>query len=325
MSVLEDRRQESRRRLKGLIENLQNSALVLPEDACVYATGSYGRDEAHAHSDLDPYMIGRTQTSCIFKKFKRKKILGVLKKVARDSGLPKFDRGGKFLGPYSSDELIGNLGHPQDDDSQTFTARLLLLLESQPMLGENFYDEVIEQAIDAYWRDYVGHEENFIPAYLINDILRLWRTFCVNYEAFTKSEPEKERAKRLLKNYKLRHSRLLTCYSAIAHILELHRKRGTASPKDILHMVQLTPLERLERLVDSPCREHARNSLDLYTNFLVKTDASEETLHKHFLDPAKRREFRASEKDFGDAIYKLLRAINPDTRSDGYLFRLLVV
>ena len=90
-----------------------------------------------------------------------------------------------------------------------------MLLESRPLLGRPIYDHIQQAVLNAYWKDYDDHKLDFMPAFLGNDILRLWRTFCVNYEATTKTMPERARAKRRVKNYKLKHSRLLTCYSAL--------------------------------------------------------------------------------------------------------------
>ena len=98
------------------------------------------------------------------------------------------------------EELIETLGHPDDDASNTFTA-LLLLFESVPLLETGTYWTIIEEIITQYRRDFEGHETEFIPAFLANDILRLWRTFCVNYEARTQTEPPVKKAKRKLKNY----------------------------------------------------------------------------------------------------------------------------
>jgi hypothetical protein len=61
--------------------------------------------------------------------------------------------------------------------------------------------------VEAYWRDFLDHRQAFVPTFLTNDILRLWRTFCVNYEARTQTEPARKKAKRKLKNYKLKHRR----------------------------------------------------------------------------------------------------------------------
>jgi hypothetical protein len=102
--------------------------------------------------------------------------------------------------------------------------------------------------VGAYWKDYEDHQSNFMPAFLANDILRLWRTLCVNYEATTKTMPEGKKVKRKLKNYKLKHSRVLTCYSAILVLLATYNRNGSVHPDDALSMIRLTPTERLEWL-----------------------------------------------------------------------------
>jgi hypothetical protein len=51
-------------------------------------------------------------------------------------------------------DFTKTLGTPEDDVTNTFTARLLLLLESCSLVEEAVYKEVIEEVIAAYWRDY---------------------------------------------------------------------------------------------------------------------------------------------------------------------------
>ena len=131
----------------------------------------------------------------------------------------EFSGDGEYLVHYTQHELVEALGKRHDDAKNTFTARLLLLSESRPVLGTQVYDKTIDNVVEAYWRDYEDQKNDFTPTFLANDILRLWRTFCVNYGASTSSEPAEKKAKRKLKNYKLRHSRLLTCYSALLYLL----------------------------------------------------------------------------------------------------------
>ena len=135
--------------------------------------------------------------------------------------------------------------------NNTFTARLLLLLESKPLLGKAAYDVVISDVIAAYWKDYPDYKNDFQPVFLANDILRMWRTFCVNYEARTQSVPPEKKAKRKLKNYKLKHSRVLTCYSALLFLLAVFVEKETVTPEDVQEMVAHTPTERLELLLKS--------------------------------------------------------------------------
>lgn len=55
-------------------------------------------------------------------------------------------------------DLVSTLGKPDDDASNTFTARLLLLLESKSLLGDDVYIEAIADVIASYWRDFADHK-----------------------------------------------------------------------------------------------------------------------------------------------------------------------
>ena len=116
--------------------------------------------------------------------------------VTRDLSIPEFSGDGEYLKHYSVDQLTRTLGTRNDDHANTFTARLLLLLESSPLVQPEIYGEIIQSIVDAYWRDFEGRDNEFVPAFLTNDILRFWRTLCVNYEAHTKKDPPPEKAKR---------------------------------------------------------------------------------------------------------------------------------
>ena len=60
--------------------------------------------------------------------------------------------------------------------------------------------------------------------------------------------PPAKKAKRKIKNYKLKHSRLLMCHSALLYLLVLFRRKKTVSPDYIVEMIALTPTQRLEWL-----------------------------------------------------------------------------
>jgi hypothetical protein len=127
-------------------------------------------------------------------------------------------------------------------------------LESYPLVEEAVHAEVINDVIAAYWRDYEERSDQFVPAFLANDILRLWRTFCVNYEVRTERRPDKKKWKRKTKNYKLKFSRLLTCYSALLYLLSIFQSNGTVHPADVINMVGLSPTQRLEAIYTATSR-----------------------------------------------------------------------
>ena len=59
--------------------------------------------------------------------------------VTRAAGIQDFSGDGRYLVHYSVDEFTKALGTPEDDVANTFTARLLLLLESRPLLEGAVY------------------------------------------------------------------------------------------------------------------------------------------------------------------------------------------
>jgi predicted nucleotidyltransferase len=328
---LDKRREDTRGRLGELRAKLTEAEKVAKDRACVYVTGSFGRGEASSHSDLDLFIVGRTIDPLPGQEQRRRTLSRLdeicvkaeLIEATRALRIQEFSGDGEYLVHYTVDELVKTLGHPNDDASNTFTARLLLLLESKPLFGEDVYWEAINDVITAYWGDFADHKNDFVPAFLANDILRIWRTFCVNYEARTAKEPDTKKAKRKLKNYKLKHSRLLTCYSALAYLLAVFAARNTVTPDDARKMVSLTPTARLEALAGEfgASKEITSKLSAAYDKFLSNTDAGEGDLVTRFLDSTTSRQYFKEANEFGDLVWQLLDGTGRGTR----LHRLLLV
>ena len=60
MRELADRRAYTAAKLKELQQELQKAEALAKNKACIYATGSFGRGEASRHSDLDLFIVGKT-------------------------------------------------------------------------------------------------------------------------------------------------------------------------------------------------------------------------------------------------------------------------
>lgn len=123
-----------------------------------------------------------------------------------------------------------------------------MLLESRPILGEAIYKRAIDELVGRYWRDYPQNSSDFLPVFLVNDIVRFWKTMCLNYEERT---VDAKTGKRRLLNYKLKYSRLLTCYSAIIYLMSEARLRPTVTPEVAGAMVAATPIARLEHVAQA--------------------------------------------------------------------------
>jgi hypothetical protein len=327
------RRSQTIDRIASLQDLLKSAEIYIGGRACVYATGSFGRGEAGPHSDLDLFIVGKRdgkpggqgKEGSLLTRLDEICIKADLIEATRKMQIPDFSGDGRYLTHYSVHEFTKTLGTPEDDVTNTFTARLLLLLESRPRLESEVYREIIEEVVAAYWRDYEDHKSDFIPAFLANDILRLWRTFCVNYEARTQRVPAEEKAEGKLKNYKLKHSRLLTCYSALLHLLAIYGDRKTVSPSEAIAMIGLTPTERLEWLKDQPDMASAHpmlsNILTQYERFLETGNAGKKELMERFMDKTKSQAYMRDASTFGDLIFEAMSRIGKGSR----FHRLLIV
>lgn len=333
MGELADRRSATAERIASLRARLKAAEALAKRKACVFATGSFGRREAGPHSDLDLFIVGKTdgnrgrddKEGSRLSRLDEICIKADLIRAVRKLKILEFSNDGRYLTHFSVHEFTKTLGTPEDDVTNTFTARLLLLLESFPLLGSTVHQEIIKEVVNAYWRDYEDHKQSFIPAFLANDILRLWRTFCVNYEARTTRIPKEEKAKGKLKNYKLKHSRLLTCYSALLYLLAVYGRQQTVSPSDALAMTRLSPTQRLESLLRQADLARAHDTisklLDQYERFLETTNASEKVLVAKFMDRTTSGLYMSAAYKFGDLVFEALTRIGNESR----FHRLLVV
>src|SRR5262245_42849222 len=151
--LLQRRRASAEERLARLGAELGPALPVVDGKACVYVTGSFGRGEASSHSDLDLFTVGQLQAPGLVQ------LDGMLLNAAQRLGFPEFAGDAEYLKHHTVDALVGTLGKPDDDATNTFTARLLMLLESRPLLEEAVYQATIRNVIGAYWRDYHDHKE----------------------------------------------------------------------------------------------------------------------------------------------------------------------
>ena len=214
-SQFTSRRTFSAEKLEALRKSMQPLEADYP-DICVYATGSLGRLEACKHSDLDVFRIScaqRNKSSAAGDLT----LLCALHQESKKLGFPEFTDGGVYLKVISLEEMLKHLGSTADDANNYFTARLLLLLESQPLLNTTAYATIVDRVLDRYYKDFSEHSSSFQAVFLVNDIVRYWKTLCMNYEEKRNLSglTDEQKAKARVKNLKLKFSRLWTCFSLL--------------------------------------------------------------------------------------------------------------
>ena len=104
---------------------------------CLYVTGSYGRLEASKFSDLDLFFVrDSTRQSNPISHVEKTLVDAAIIKICRRLELPEFSGGGEYLQIHYLDEIVESLGSQEDDYKNHFTARMLLILESQPLFDD---------------------------------------------------------------------------------------------------------------------------------------------------------------------------------------------
>lgn len=284
-------------------------------NAAIYATGSVGRNEAWTESDLDVFVIDTNPPDQRLTNIEQITLKADLIRASADAEFPPFSGDGEYLVVHPLSDLLDLLGGPDDDKTNFFTARMLLLLESRCLAGEAAYEATLNSIIERYWRDWAGHEHHFRPTFLLNDIVRFWKTLTLNYEwRRNKSHPADADsiAKHRLRNVKLGFSRAWTCHTGLAFIVAAAQK-STVSQVAAWDMASLTPFERMSRLADEHpgIRADVDCALDAYAWFLEFV-----TPTGHALDMLRTteqwHEARRRDREFGDALFRVIRTLATD-------------
>ena len=311
----------SQGKLEALASNLKNATHTgYFKSMAIYAAGSYGRLEASSHSDIDLFFVLNRRRE-EFDEFHVPEIqlLSEIIGIGYKMDFPKFSNDGEFLRILFIDEVLKELGSRADDFFNHFTGRMLLLLESRPVFGSDIHSSLLKQTVESYFRDYPYHPKNFRPTFLINDILRYWKTLCLNYEHRRNQEDERTKIKQKVKNFKLKYSRLMTCFATVA---KLGTYRETISPEEVTKICHMTPAERLRSIAPTAMPAlslQIKHVLELYCWFLEKTALSTEQLELYFTVEKNRQEAFDNAQAFGDSFFEILKLIDQTNHNMRYL------
>lgn len=299
-------RESTRAKIDDFKVRLADAEELVGSRACVYASGSFGRLEAGPESDLDVFIVSDVKKGGkhTLSNIDAIKLKGKLISLTEEVGLPPFDGDGHFLDVHAIIDFVQHLGGREDDFRNALTGRMLLLLESRPLVGAEFYHRAIDLILRRYFRDFEDNEGSFVPAYLMNDIIRMWRTFCVNYEFWRRRGDLKSK----IKNLKLKYHRLLTCYSAVSFLIDVSSKSKTVTPDDVKKMISLTPLERLKQVAygadNAALRLELESAINLYSNFLETMHSPKELIEENY--KINSSEWRERSHRFGKHISQAL-------------------
>src|SRR6266481_8177946 len=223
-------------RREAALQQIVKDRLFTDPALTVFVAGSMGRSEMGSRSDLDLFLVSLKTCD----ESQQQELIDSLDQLNKNLRYTPFSNR-RYVKVYELGALLRNTGSPQDDTENCFTARMLLLLESRVLANESTYLQVLDQILSQYFRDERG-KSSYRPLFLLNDILRYWRTLCLNYEAL-RHDAEKPWWK---KNINLKFSRMLTVFATVAALTveEIHSK------DDFVSVCDMTPIQRLARALD---------------------------------------------------------------------------
>lgn len=314
--IHDERANYSRVRLRELTTRLQ----ALPElrgfpNLTIFGAGSYARHEASQYSDIDMFFLSDGDKGDVPEpRTNSLRLFGKVIEIVDTMSFPKFSNDCEYLVLLHTNDILSNLGSPRDDHENYFTARMLLLLESKCLYGHDVFEDITHKIIKSYFKDFPDHKHTFQPMFLLNDICRFWKTLLLNYEN-KRSVPqgaeefEERKTRQKVRNFKLKFSRMTTCFASIA---ALGSHAAPVKETQVLELTKLTPRERLDSipLRVPEAKDAVSEVLGKYGWFLEMTGLPTAELEERFSDKQKRTEMFQEANAYGDSMFRLLRVID---------------
>lgn len=332
--IFDVRKEYSENRLQELAKEIHKiKGLGDFQNMTVYCAGSFGRLEGSEYSDIDLFFLCDGEESDLTEpRTKQFRFFGRLIDVVEELKFQKLSKDCEYLKIAHSGEMYKHIGGQQDDHLNYFTVRMLLLLESQCLTGQESYNKIVANIVNSYYEDFHDHSDHFQPTFLLNDIGRFWKTLLLNYENKriqdgTKRQGEDDeirRTKNKIRNYKLKFSRMTTCFATIAALGSYEVPIPQAT---VISVTKQTPRERLASIPNRcpAATEQVEAVLNSYAGFLRNTQLSEDDLNKLFSDRDGRTELFGEANAYGNKMFDLLKAIDENSVRPGHLMRYLVI
>jgi hypothetical protein len=209
-----------------------------PDDACVVVFGSWGRGELTQGSDDDWAILiegaapeDRPDVAALDAAVRE-----VLGGDARKPGTQDV-----FGCAFGCDELVAQIGLDKDTNT-LLTRRMLVLLESASVLNPRALTRCHGRVLDTYLKR--GTKDFRVPRFLLNDLVRYWRTICVDFEGKHWGLDAAD-GKWLTRNAKLRNSRKVLFASGLLPVLDAMRYRADEQGPFLHDQLGALPTDRV--------------------------------------------------------------------------------
>lgn len=322
---------KTHQQIRDLFSGLPMPLFSSDEDLIVF--GSLARNECTSKSDIDWTLLVDGQT-----KPSHSDITDLIRNKLEEAGFESPGTTEMFGNFTSSHEVTNNIGGA-NDTNHNLSKRILLLLESDKISlnpsGDNTgtaYERVIRGIIERY----IDNDSSFypdrktranVPRFLLNDIIRFWRTICVD---FANKQTEQGGKKWALRNLKLRMSRKLIYTKGILMCFDSYNDSQLSQDAIKENLRKMASEKTLDFIVASILKQgldekHIVSLLDAYDSFLGILN--DKDLREYFASLSmasaygddKFEKAREVSHDFQDSLHNILFA--EDTKLKEYILK----
>jgi predicted nucleotidyltransferase len=259
MQNIEARRKYSEKKL-GELRNKISMLCIKDKELAKYSNnftiisgGSYARLEASELSDMDYFLVCKDAECQKALESKFKCIQKCIEEVVPKQ--PAWE--GPFEKIESVTEMMQNVGG-QHDINEKITRRILFLIEGVALYNEEAFNDYRMRLIKKYINTKITDHQ--LSMFLLNDIIRYYRTVCVDFEYKT-AEAGKPWGTR---NIKLIYSRKLLYFSSVLVCAETAQRDYEDKLRITNNLFCKTPIERIQEV----CGARADKALKIYDDFL---------------------------------------------------------
>ncbi len=257
-----------------MMEQMKKCLLPLAETApdvsIAAVSGSLGRLEGMAHSDCDLIVV--VNDEAIHEPARCQYAMQSVWDALEPLGMPLPKSTGIYVTPASHSQICDHdtLGMIADDKN-IFGKRIQLLLDTKPVYGEENYQELVRGVLERYAAGFLIHDQKKEWVYLLNDLIRYFRSYCAWHQFDLTNDPIDSWH---MRNTKLRNSRI-PMFAALIFLLGECSKEKKDKISWLHEHLSLTPLQRIERVYQLNNDDSFNIYLDAYEYFMAQINSHE--------------------------------------------------